>query len=69
MVASQAFFWYDNNTDHRTCFSTTVQCISGKTLQHVLELLVTDDLTDTEVDSVAGGSWTRMVKDMTITHL
>ena len=47
----------------------TAQCISGKTLQHVLELLVTDDLTDTEVDSVAGGSWTRMVKDMTITHL
>ena len=30
---------------------------------------MTDADTDNEVNTVSGGNWTRMVKDMTITHL
>ena len=30
---------------------------------------MTDADTDSEINAVSGGSWTRLVKDMTITHL
>ena len=51
-------------------FDNTYSWTKAKTLYYLVELHTCDDVIDEEVDEVStGGSWTRLVKDMQITHL